>query len=241
MSNQDRVLEKIKSKGYWFVNIRPTEFIPNTIKNLSDCQKIIEDNQVRFRGWSYPVLPRESCDDFGVINKKNYIETWIDVEGRKEIWRFYQSTQFVHLFALEEDWLQDNSLNPPYLKAIEPKTILGVTETLFFITEVFEFVSRLFFKNVFSKEIDVELILFNNTNNRKLKNLDLKKAGLFSDYISNEDKIRYVQSFNKDIFLLNSKDLALDTVIYFFNKFSWLNPSREFLKDDQEKLIKRDF
>ena len=239
MSKRDGLLDKIKSRGYWLINFAPVEFIPERIKNIVDCKQIIKDNQVRFKGWSYPIFPPESCDKFGVNTGKNYQEAWVDVEGNKEIWRFYQSAQFVQYLALQEDWFAEHSLFPDNLKSIESKTILGVTETLFTITEIIEFISKFYLKNIFSGELNVEITLFNILG-RKLKSLDRDRAPLISDYVSSNPDINFARKYSRDSFL-NSTELSLEAAVYFFNRFSWDNPSLTILESDQKKLIQGHF
>jgi hypothetical protein len=239
MNTRDNLLEKIKSKGYWYVNFAPVEFIPERIKNIIDCKQIIKENQVRFKGWSYPIFPPEVSDRYGINTGKNYQEGWVDVEGNKEIWRLYQSTQFVQYLALQEDWYAEHSLFPDYLTKIKPKTILGVTETLFTITEIFEFISKFYLKNVFSGELNVEITLFNILG-RKLKSLDLNRAPLLSDYISSSNEIIFARKYSQESFL-NSTSLSLEVAVYFFNRFSWDNPSLTILESDQKKLIQGHF
>ena len=239
MSNRDGLLEKIKSRGYWYIIFTPDNYIPERIQNITDCKQIIKENQVRFKGWSYPIFPTEASDRFGINTGKNYQEGWVDVEGNKEIWRFYQSAQFVQYLALQEDWFAEHSLFPDDLKSIEPKTILGVTETLFTITEIFEFISKFYLKNIFSGELNVEITLFNILG-RKLKSLDRGKAPLFSDYVSNSPEVNFSRKYSRDSFL-NSTSLSLEAAVFFFNRFSWDNPSLTILESDQKKLIQGHF
>jgi len=59
-----------------------------------------------------------------------------------ELWRFYQSGQFVDFMGLDEDWRDQSKLWPPP-GDWKPCLFLDVEETVFQLTEIFEFAARL--------------------------------------------------------------------------------------------------
>ena len=54
------VLDKIRTRGYWRVLIRPTQFDENHIADYSDLFPIVEKNSVQLRGWDYPHIDHRS-------------------------------------------------------------------------------------------------------------------------------------------------------------------------------------
>jgi len=101
MSEED-VKEKIKSKGYWKIVIRPSTFVEKRILSLKECVDIIRDNKVLLRGWDYPHYDLSKNPPPG----ENYVEQffcWEDY-GHLEAWRYFQSGQFAHYLAVWEDW-----------------------------------------------------------------------------------------------------------------------------------------
>src|ERR1043166_6582061 len=96
------VEKKIRSRGYWRVVIRPSSFIAERAR-LRDLEQIARDTVVQLRGWDYPHFPRD-----GVTRGNDFIEALTDSGWIQhiELWRLYQSGQFVHLFAMREDWLE---------------------------------------------------------------------------------------------------------------------------------------
>ena len=52
------VLNKIRSRGYWRVVIRPTTFQEHRVPRYADLFPIIEKNSVQLRGWDYPHIDR---------------------------------------------------------------------------------------------------------------------------------------------------------------------------------------
>ena len=97
--NTETLLNKIKSRGYWMVEIRPTKFDKLRIPTLSKAQEIIQSCIVTLRGWDYPHLSHRDTERTQGVN---WVASWADFMGHLEYWRFYQSTQFLHLFSIRE-------------------------------------------------------------------------------------------------------------------------------------------
>lgn len=238
MNLREGLLNKIKSRGYWRINFRPLVYNPQRIKNLPDCKKIIEECSVEFRGWDYPHFPRREGEDTGLAPGNNYYEGWIDWGAHKEIWRMYQSGQFIHYLALNEDWWEEDSWYSAELRKIPPKTILTVVGTVYHFTEIFEFLNRLTQKGIYDEGIEISILL-GNTQNRRLEILDPMRAPFLREYKTGGKPIQFSQKYSKEKILENSKTLALETIIYFFHRFGWDEPNVEVIKNDQEKLISR--
>lgn len=139
---EKELLGKIKSRGYWRVNFRPLVFTKNKIEKLFDCRTIIQSSVVELRGWDYPHFPGQNDAKQEIYNCNDYIESWIDWGVFKEIWRFYQSTQYIHFFAALEDWYEEDNFFKER-QHIKPGTSLDIVQTTFKITEVYEFLRRL--------------------------------------------------------------------------------------------------
>ena len=58
--------------------------------------------------WDYPHFPQRRGDDTDLVPGNNYYEGWIDWGAHKEIWRMYQSGQFINYKAVEEDWFKED-------------------------------------------------------------------------------------------------------------------------------------
>src|SRR5262245_54137547 len=46
--------EKIRSRGYWEVKVRPTVFAAERIKTLGELERGVNTAHVELRGWDYP-------------------------------------------------------------------------------------------------------------------------------------------------------------------------------------------
>lgn len=229
-SLREGLLEKIKKRGFWLINFKPLVYNSQRIQQIPDCKNIIEKNRVEFRGWDYPHFPQRQDNDTGLIPGNNYYEGWIDWSWSKEVWRMYQSGQFIHYLSLMEDW-DDLGEN------VQPKTILSIIMTVYHLTEIFEFLARLTQSGVYEEGVKISISL-NNTIKRELKILGHGRVPLHGEYVAHTNQIKFENQYSKNLITSNPKELALDVSIYFFNRFGWDNPSKEVIKNDQEKLIK---
>ena len=152
--------KKIRSRGYWRVVIRPSGFIAERAR-LRDLEQIARDSVIQLRGWDYPHFPKE-----GVTRGNDFIEALTDVEwlSHIELWRLYQSGQFVHLFAMREDWVEGTPMAG--LGNVKPGTLLSYESTLYTITEIFLFAARLAQRMALGPEVIVEYSLVDLLNRR---------------------------------------------------------------------------
>jgi hypothetical protein len=233
----EKILNKIKSRGSWRINFRP--LIIKEKLDLPECKNIVEKNNVKYRGWYYPHVPRRSGDDTDLVPGNHYYEGWIDWGAHKEIWRMYQSGQFIHYKAIEEDWYkEDDWYNDSQLKNTEPGTILSVINAVYLITEIFEFLSRLARNLLYEEGVSIDIRLI-KTVRRELVILDPMRAPLFDQYKTGIDEISFADKYNSEQIIQNAREEALKVIIYIFHRFGWENPPTEIFKSDQEKLITR--
>ena len=93
------LLEKIKSRGYWRINLQPlvkAEKLPS----IDRCQEIVEQNAVKLRGWEYPAI-LQGAPDVQRTRTQTYFELANDWQNHIEFWRMYRSGQFLHYLALQ--------------------------------------------------------------------------------------------------------------------------------------------
>ncbi|MDP8206530.1 MAG: hypothetical protein P9L92_07720 [Candidatus Electryonea clarkiae] len=226
------VLNKIKSRGYWKVIIRPSKFIEERISDINDCRTIVRDNNVLLRGWDYPHYDTNSDPICGL----DYVEQFTDWEHHIEGWRFYQSGQFTHYKAISEDWGEENSL----LKSnsdIPPNEYLSIIDTVYLITEICEFASRLASKSVLGDSCQIHITL-SNTKNRKLFFYDRSRY-LSRTYQTILKEIPYSISPSTTELISRSNEIALEHIVWLFKRFNWKSVVPGIFKEDQIKLIER--
>lgn len=128
---------KLTERGYWRVEVRPTQYIERRVPSLPVLQRAIEKARVEFRGWDFPhigagwELP-ESQSSIG-------IET--DWSAHVELWRAFLSGQFVYRGGVWTDWLDQHMFrgSGPEWK---PKQAMPLVSSLWSITEFYEFAAR---------------------------------------------------------------------------------------------------
>ena len=232
--NTEELIQKIESKGYWRVVIRPTVFEEKRIKTFSDARKLVDSNKVSFGGWDYPFY-----DDNDVTIIENYIEGSVDWRHHMEYWRFFRSGQFLHLMALYEDHIDLDGILPISYPPRPARTgylsILNVTHT---VTEIFEFAARLGSKGALEPSVQISVQL-HNLDDHQLANFD--KLSMFPDRYVRSSKAAIVYEVETTVqeLISNSDDLALDGIVGIYESFNWINPGREPIAEDQRKLRER--
>lgn len=226
---------------HWCVNLRPEYYEPELIPTLSKCSSLIEQNRVKLGEWSYPYENYES------VQGSNWIASSTDFFGRKEYWRFYQSSQFVHLFSIIEvtkpgyrNNLQKQSSQLLSYKKINPSSVPGfiiITNFVYTVTEIFEFAARLCTNGIYRGKINITISL------NKIKGFILTKEEKFPElrclYQANENILNYSLPVASDALVANSPEQSLKAIVWFFERFGWLDPPVEAFKKDQRILLQR--
>jgi hypothetical protein len=233
MSTQE-LIEKIKKKGYWRVEIRPTAFNKLRVPTLGEAQKLVQSCIVSFRGWDYPHWAQDT-----IQNVEDWVESWVDWKYFIEYWRFYQSGQFTHLFGLREDY-EDVSDLLPQTSPPQPSHAgyLGFDSAVLQVTEIFEFAARLANKGILNPKAFISVGV-HNIRDYQLIALDRTRLhfGLFTNYVhASESPIVIEREISEQELVSKPDEFALDYVIHIFELFQWNNPPRQVLSEYQKKL-----
>jgi hypothetical protein len=138
VTQEQTMLSKIRERGYWRVVIRPTSFEEKHIPEYSELFRIVERNAVRLRGWDYPHIDYKSLPERG----KDWVGQEFQWEDELEVWRLYQSGQFIHYFAIAEEWRDESSLRPPDQGWASGQHMYYIS-TVYSFVEIYEFAARL--------------------------------------------------------------------------------------------------
>ena len=95
-----KLLEKIRSRGHWRVIIWPSTFVENRVPHRSSLLPILQKTSVDFKGWRFPHIDSFRIPDDG----SDWIGQEIDWALCFELWRFYQSGQFIFYSGMLSDW-----------------------------------------------------------------------------------------------------------------------------------------
>jgi hypothetical protein len=99
--------DKIKTKSYWAVTIRPARFDERRVPDRSQLFPLVHDTAVSTNGRIIPALDQR---DESMKVGPDWIENSSDWGTDLQSWRFYQSGQFVLLLAVWTDWIENPTL-----------------------------------------------------------------------------------------------------------------------------------
>lgn len=232
--NTQELIDKIKSKGYWRVEIHPTIFNKLRVPTLGEAQKLVQSCIVSLRGWDYPHWNANT-----VRNMSDWVESWEDWQYYIEYWRFYQSGQFVHLFALHEDYMNMEEVLPTrYPPRPKRAGYLGFVSTTYQVTEIFEFAARLANKGMLNPKASISISL-HNIRDHQLATWSGSRH-LPDNYVYPADTpIVIEREIPEQELVAKPDEFALDYVINIFERFQWNNPPRQVFSEDQKKLRER--
>lgn len=246
MSISEDIKKKIKSRGYWRVVIRPTKsFYKKDRFDVQELSKIIEDAQIRLRGWYYPYTNRNSIE----ISAEDKIRNFCDFEGLIEYWEFTTSSQFGHIFSMREDYIINNdkankirsafAFNGDRAKDIDK--FFEVVSAVYRFTEIYKFASNLAQIEKYNEAEEFEILVeLYGVKDRMLFLWDWSRD-LWSPYICkiDKDKISFSELYKTNDLIAKFDVFALEKIIKTFQLFGWDNPSPQVFGEDQRKLLER--
>jgi len=228
---------------HWRVNFRPDVYQGEAVPSLFECFQIIEKNKVRLRGWDYPHLSHRDTERTQGVN---WVASWTDFMGHLEYWRFYQSTQFLHLFSIREATYEPwrsrlQELATFHLSQITDLDLekvpgfISMMNFLYNVTDIIEFATRLCQAQVYKGSLNIS-IQINHIRNFILTT-EINRA--WDIYCSaGEDSLGKTWTINCESLVGDSPQYSLDIVVWFFERFGWLNPSRDVLRKDIDNYLK---
>jgi hypothetical protein len=230
----NKIVEKIKTRGYWRLLAHPIVY-RELIKDMKDCRNIVSDCAVLLRGWDFPHVPQRRDSDTDLVPCEHCYEGWVDWSVHKEIWRFYQSGQFVTYRGLWEDWADEDILFPD--EAGSQLARVGVIHTTYQLTEFYAFLSALAAKGIFADGMQLTLDL-SNIKGRELWIDAPLRAQFMYPRRTGAGSIEFVQEYTEKELRENWIELSTETILYIFKRFDW-EPQPELIIKDQYELLKR--
>jgi len=226
---KDGLIERIKTRGYWRVNLRPRALAePLT---LDQCRQLVEQSNVSLRGWDYPHISKRNDDDGRFEFCGDFVESWTDWGHHPEFWRFYRSSQFLHYRAISEDWIEDDQRRRP------AGPYISVTGAIYSITEMIEFLFRLYRNGAYKAGAEV-LISAENTAKRELWIADPMRMPFSYPRTTGAQRIVLARNLGPDDLNRSSTELSVSLTLEFFDNFGW-QPSPDQIAADREKLLSR--
>lgn len=238
----ERLWDEIKSRGYWRMNFRPVDPAALNSLTLDQCLRVTQEAEVQLRGWYYPHVPRRVDADSGIRRMDRYVESWTDWMGHRDLWRMYESSQFLHYRALKEDWRQLDTFMPDSAPTSgrEPieLPVLGVVNNLWLLVEVFEFLARLHQRGLYGPGADVSLQLHRGTvdDERTLWIEDQRRMPFSYPRTNGAAVLTYKRTF-APAEVVERKQRAAEAARFFFDKFGW-TPSDDQLAKEIDDLYR---
>ena len=235
----NEILQKIKQRGHWHVRFTGADEYKERFASPVGCDDFIRNQIVSLRGWNYPHYPREDAT-FG----PNYCQGTVDWQGHIQLWRLYQSGQYVDYLALREDWIAEDTwfARDSRYAGMEPGTLLFIIGTVYTLTEVFEFLRRLTTQGLTPQglygnavTVNIELV---GTEGRRLYVDEFRRAPLLRDYVAQVPAFSWEKTYSREDVRDKAADLALEVVQKVFLHFQWGRQPVASFKQDQQELLK---
>lgn len=232
------LLDTIKSKGYWRINFKPI-VLPEGELSLNSCRSMVESSSVELRGWDYPHISTRNDQESGRGPAGTHWHNWINWGNHKEFWNFYKTSQYLHYLALREHWLEQDIFGDGRRPAGAPDRPLSIVGTIYQITEIFEFIFRLYSAGNYKSGAEVSISLY-NARNMELW-LDESNRIPFS---YPRTTLAEIINVRRDLLSteLGSRDhkISRGVLVEIFDNFGW-SVSEERIEVDQSKFLKRQF
>lgn len=222
------VIDKIRSKGFWDVAIRPEPYRDDRVA-YDQLDEIVPSAAVRLRGWPVPFV--DYREPF--LRGEDWIGQDIDAEmvGHHEAWRFFTSGQFSHLRAVSADWRGGDEATP-VPEGFE--SVIEVWEILFYLTEVFELATRLALGPA-GDELMTVAVELNGLTGRALVVGQRNRISFVEPYRTSLDTLSRMVTLPREQLISGARSQAVEVARHFFLRFGW-KPSVEQLTSHQQEL-----
>ena len=211
------LLDDIRSRGYWKIIVHPSQFVPDRVAQISDLYPILNRTSVQLRGWDFPHLSASVERTTGT----DWIEGHYVRKPFLEVWRFYQSGQFVDISSVPYDWEESDR-----------GRIINVADCVYRLTEVFEFAARLALTKAGGHFMHIE-ITHKNLAGRKLDFKGTRNVG--NGLISDSDDYFFEQDVSQIELITEPLELAFKPAVKLFRQFGW-EPHLDLLREIQSQL-----
>jgi hypothetical protein len=204
---------KILTRGYWQVLIRPVAFIEKRLDDISSLFPLVEKSKVSLRGWDFPHIDYRKSHQIDL----EWVGQEFEWQHHKSVWRFFQSGQFFHVAALPLDWRDESTIWPADANW-KAGTLLGIGDTIANLAEIFEFAARLALSKAGDDLMRIAITV-GNLQNRHLYVDSQKRWPLDLDYSASIARYPYVVTIERSSLISSSKDLAAQVAMDLFKRF----------------------
>ncbi len=221
------LLDKIRSKGYWRVVVRPNHFVEKRVEDIAALKPILEKSSVRLRGWDFPHINGRGKS----YPDRDSIAQEFEWDHYHELWRLFQSGQFVYYGGFVVDWMDRETVTSG---SQLPKKMLSVPDAVFRFTEVLEFASRLALTKAGAEQMHIEV----TAGGLKGRELWLDPARYVRPLLPQTamiDELPYEIDLPAAKLIAHPRELALTPARELFKRFDW-DANLDVLRDMQATL-----
>jgi hypothetical protein len=225
---ENDLIDKIKSRGYWNVEIKPVRYDAQCLPDISSLLPIIEKSSVQLRGWDFPHIDTQRPTRIDI----DWIEQSIDWQHIISTWRFHQSGQFIFIGGNFNDW-RDQSGFWPADEDWQPNVYLDIEDAIFTFAEIFEFTARLSMTSDCYEKVNIKIDIGNIAN----RFLHLGR-GTFPKYRGQIEHFPFEIEVEREELLACTKKITLQASRELFLRFGY-DISIDRLREWQNQLLKR--
>lgn len=224
------LIEKLASRGYWRVEIRPTDFVDRRVPSTKVLQKAIEKARVEMRGWDFPHIDRS----WDLPESQSSIGVDTDWSSHVETWRAFLSGQFVYRGGVWTDWLDQHHFGGGGQKW-KPGTGMPIVSSLWSLTEFCEFAARLSQTEAGGDSMFVELS-FHGLKGRVLFGDHERRAWFESYGPAKLNDFVFSRTLSRAELISTAAKIAVSCAAELFEAFGW-QASTELLDSIQSELL----
>lgn len=228
-----KLLEKIKSRGYWEIKVRPHSL--GKIETLRECLKVVEKSQVVLN-WTFPRIPVIDNETESKNSSNRSYQSESNLGSRKEFWSMYQSEQFIMYSALVEDWVEEDPLRKSLSDKISPgKVLMLYTSVVHLITQCLEFLSRLNERGLYKNGVTLFVTLY-GARGRTLYLDDPSRFPFLEPKKTNASRIELIEDLSPDQIKNDSVSISNKFILKVLDHFDF-HPTSAVILRDQEAFL----
>ena len=244
--NAESLKQEILERGYWKIILQPTSYPTKKFSGV-ELKNLIKECRVTNRSFEYPsIIDHNNLDWAKYYTISNGIESWMTLPRLRDLFRFYESGQFIQYLGMYEDRFEErsnftntkivNQSHPPEIRFFE------TTWAMCSFTEIFLFASNLSQKNVFGDRIKISISLHNQAN-RILKTLDPFRVGFNRQYECHDNEINLTPlQLSIDDLQSNHDEFAIQNMMACIKLFNYDSDHIEAsFREDQKKFYDRQY
>ncbi|MBD2120808.1 helix-turn-helix domain-containing protein [Trichocoleus sp. FACHB-262] len=230
----------VARQPHWQIVVRPENYERELVPSLTNCSQLVERARVKLSGWSYPCLTFNSSLS---ARGSNWISSWVDLNlGRAEYWRIYQSGQFVHYLTF---WSQSSEDLQEINQSVRRQSSYGMQESIpgyvaipdmiFNMTGMYEFAARLCESGIYRGAVTFQVKLVG------IRGFVLAQPrswlGFSGFHQVTESSLEHLMSVSSIDLIANPREYAVNSVIWFVERFGWNHPPKTAFAQTQQQLF----